>query len=283
MNFKLNILFSLLGIILINSCDFKENESKKLARINDEFLYLDDIINEIPINIKGEDSIIYVKNYIQNWLTNKLIVKKSEELIPNNLIKVDKKIEKYRSSLISYEFEQFYVSRRLDTNITTYEILDYYNKHTDDFILNDYIIKCLYLKTSKNSPILKDLKKIYQLKNDNDIDNLTKLSQKNIELFYYNNEEWIFFDELLKQIPIEVNNKINFIKKEKIRYFEKGDFIYFVNIYDYRIKDGKSPLSLEKEKIKSILLNNRANELRKELKSNLYNDGIQNNIIEIFK
>ena len=283
MNFKLNILFSLLGIILINSCDFKENESKKLARINDEFLYLDDIINEIPINIKGEDSIIYVKNYIQNWLTNKLIVKKSEELIPNNLIKVDKKIEKYRSSLISYEFEQFYVSRRLDTNITTYEILDYYNKHTDDFILNDYIIKCLYLKTSKNSPILKDLKKIYQIKNDNDIDNLTKLSQKNIELFYYNNEEWIFFDELLKQIPIEVNNKINFIKKEKIRYFEKGDFIYFVNIYDYRIKDGKSPLSLEKEKIKSILLNNRANELRKELKSNLYNDGIQNNIIEIFK
>tara|TARA_Y100000589_G_C27194973_1_gene646380 strand:+ start:3075 stop:3926 length:852 start_codon:yes stop_codon:yes gene_type:complete len=283
LNFKLNILFSLLGIILINSCDFKENESKKLARINDEFLYLDDIINEIPINIKGEDSIIYVKNYIQNWLTNKLIVKKSEELIPNNLIKVDKKIEKYRSSLISYEFEQFYVSRRLDTNITTYEILDYYNKHTDDFILNDYIIKCLYLKTSKNSPILKDLKKIYQLKNDNDIDNLTKLSQKNIELFYYNNEEWIFFDELLKQIPIEVNNKINFIKKEKIRYFEKGDFIYFVNIYDYRIKDGKSPLSLEKEKIKSILLNNRANELRKELKSNLYNDGIQNNIIEIFK
>ena len=64
MNFKLNILFSLLGIILINSCDFKENESKKLARINDEFLYLDDIINEIPINIKGEDSIIFVKNYI---------------------------------------------------------------------------------------------------------------------------------------------------------------------------------------------------------------------------
>ena len=283
MNFKLNILFSLLGIILINSCDFKENESKKLARINDEFLYLDDIINEIPINIKGEDSITFVKNYIQNWLTNKLIVKKSEELIPNNLIKVDKKIEKYRSSLISYEFEQFYVSRRLDTNITTYEILDYYNKHTDDFILNDYIIKCLYLKTSKNSPILKDLKKYYLLKKDDDIDNLTKLSQKNIELFYYNNEEWVFFDELLKQIPIEINNKINFIKKEKIRYFEKGDFIYFVNIYDYRIKDGKSPLSLEKEKIKSILLNNRANELRKELKSNLYNDGIQNNIIEIFK
>ncbi len=283
MNFKLNILFSLLGIILINSCDFKENESKKLARINDEFLYLDDIINEIPINIKGEDSITFVKNYIQNWLTNKLIVKKSEELIPNNLIKVDKKIEKYRSSLISYEFEQFYVSRRLDTNITTYEILDYYNKHTDDFILNDYIIKCLYLKTSKNSPILKDLKKYYLMKKDDDIDNLTKLSQKNIELFYYNNEEWVFFDELLKQIPIEINNKINFIKKEKIRYFEKGDFIYFVNIYDYRIKDGKSPLSLEKEKIKSILLNNRANELRKELKSNLYNDGIQNNIIEIFK
>lgn len=282
MNTILNILFIIISLLTLISCNFEDNESKRLARIEDEFLYLNDIIDEIPISLKGKDSIIFVNNYIQNWLTDKLITKKAEELIPNNLIKVDKKIEKYRRSLISYEFEQFYISKRLDTNISTYEILDYYNKHSDDFILNDYIIKCLYLKISKNSPLLKDIIKHYQLKKENDIDVLTKFSSENIELFYYDQEEWIFFDELLKQIPIEFINKVNFITKEKNRYFEKDDFIYFVNVYDYKIKDGKSPLSLEKEKIKSILLNNRANELRKELKSNLYTDGIQNNLIEIF-
>ena len=42
----------------------------------------------------------------------------------------------------------------------------------------------------------------------------------------------------------------------------------------------ESPLSFEKDKIKSILLNQRANSLRKKLRQDLYEDGIKNNLIE---
>ena len=282
MNTISNFLFVLTSLIILSGCNLDSNESKKLARIENEFLYLDDIIDEIPINLENEDSIVYVKNFINNWITSQLIVKKAQEMIPNSLLNVDKKIEKYRKSLISYEFEQFYISKRLDTSITTFETLEYYNKHSDDFVLNDYIIKCLYLKIPKNSTQLNKIKKYYKLTKEGDIDILTKYAQKSAEVFYYNVEEWIFYDDLLKQIPIEGYNKVNFITKKKKIYFEKEDFIYFVNVYDFRIKDGISPLSFEKDKIKSILLNIRANDLRKELRSNLFSDGIENNSIEIY-
>jgi len=140
----------------------------------------------------------------------------------------------------------------------------------------------LYLKIPKNSTQLNKIKKYYKLTKEGDIDILTKYAQKSAEVFYYNVEEWIFYDDLLKQIPIEGYNKVNFITKKKKIYFEKEDFIYFVNVYDFRIKDGISPLSFEKDKIKSILLNIRANNLRKELRSNLFSDGIENNSIEIY-
>ena len=59
------------------------------------------------------------------------------------------------------------------------------------------------------------------------------------------------------------------------------DELYFVNIYDYIIKDGTSPMSFEKDKIKSIILNQRANELRKKkLRLDLYDDALENQLIE---
>ena len=74
--------------------------------------------------------------------------------------------------------------------------------------------------------------------------------------------------------------KIDFIKKKKKVILEIGEEIYFVNIYDFLIKDGTSPYSFEKDKIKSILLNQRASDLRKKLRQDLYEDGMKNKLIE---
>ena len=259
----------------------EQNSEVPLARVNDKFLFKSDLINEIPLNLSIEDSSIFVNNYIHDWMIDHLILNKSSEMIPSQVANVEKKINKYRMSLISYEFEQFYVYKRLDTNINTFEIVDYYNSHLDDFVLNDYVVKCLYIKIPKNAKSLKELKRNYFLKNEKMVDKVMSLAQKEAFTFYYNPEEWIYFEELVKKIPaLEKYSKIDFIKKKKKVILEIKDEIYLVNIYDFLIKDGTSPLSFEKEKIKSILLNKRANSLRKELRKNLYEDGIKNNLIE---
>ena len=271
--------------LIILFCSFysckEQNSEVPLARVNDKFLFRSDLINEIPLNLSIEDSSIFVNNYIHDWMIDHLILNKSIEMIPSEVANVEKKINKYRMSLISYEFEQFYVYKRLDTNINTFEIVDYYNSHLDDFVLNDYVVKCLYIKIPKNAKSLKELKRNYFLKNEKMVDKVMSLAQKEAFTFYYNPEEWIYFEELVKKIPaLEKYSKIDFIKKKKKVILEIKDEIYLVNIYDFLIKDGTSPLSFEKEKIKSILLNKRANNLRKELRKNLYEDGIKNNLIE---
>ena len=279
-NFITIIGFFILLIFNLYSCNEKNNDLK-IARVGNEYLLRNDIINEIPLNLSTEDSIVMVENIIHQWLVDKLIVGKAKEMIPSEVINVDRKINKYKMSLISYEFEQFYINKRLDTNINTFEIVDYYNNHLDDFVLNDYIVKCVYVKVPKNAAHLKDLKKCFYIKSESQIDQLRSLTQKNATIFYYNPDEWIYYNDLLKQVPlIEKYTKINFIKQKKKVILEKDEDVYLVNIYDYKIKDGTSPLSFEKEKIKSILLNQRANTLRKKLRTDLYDDGIKNKLIE---
>lgn len=277
------IYFSFIFILLSVSC---KNESKelKLARFNDIFLYQSELINEIPITLNEKDSAIFADNYIHKWLVDQMIMEKSEEMIPLKFNSVEKKINKYKRSLITYEFEQFYINKRLDTSINSLEINDYYTSHLDDFVLNDYVVKCMYMKVPKKSKILKEVKKNYHIKNEKMVDQMMKIGQKENVKFYYNPEEWIFFDDLLKELPILENySKVEFIKKKKKTIIEYNDYIYFVNIFDYIIKNGTSPLSFETNKIKSIILNQRSRDLRKKLRLDLYDDGMKNNYIEKYR
>ena len=278
-----SIYFSFIVILLSVSC---KNESKelKLARFNDIFLYQSELINEIPITLNEKDSAIFADNYIHKWLVDQMIMEKSEEMIPLKFNNVEKKIYKYKRSLITYEFEQFYINKRLDTSINSLEINDYYTSHLDDFVLNDYVVKCMYMKVPKKSKILKEVKKNYHIKNEKMVDQMMKIGQKENVKFYYNPEEWIFFDDLLKELPILENySKVEFIKKKKKTIIEHNDYIYFVNIFDYIIKNGTSPLSFETNKIKSIILNQRSRDLRKKLRLDLYDDGMKNNYIEKYR
>ena len=273
--------FILIWVFLLSTSCKSESNEKKLARFKDVYLNESDVLNEIPITLNQKDSAIFADNYIHNWLVNQMIMDKSEEMIPLDVTKVEKKINKYKLSLISYEFEQFYINKRLDTSISKSQIRNYYENHLDDFVLNDYVVKCMYLQVPKKSKFLREIKKNYFLKNEDMIDEIMKIGQNEEVSLYYNPEEWVFFDDLMKKIPIlEKYSEIEFIKKKKKVILEFNNYIYFINVFDYIIKNGTSPLSFEENKIKSIILNQRAKTLRKKLRQDLYNDGIKNNLIE---
>ena len=275
------VLFFLVALII--SCK-SETKEVKLARFKNIFLYQSELYSEIPLSLNKKDSSIFVDNYIHKWLVDQMIMEKSEEMIPFEVNRVNKKINRHKLSLISYEFEQFYINKRLDTNISNFEINEYYKNHLDDFVLNDYVVKCIYIKVPKRSKLIREIKKNYLIQTEEMVDQMIKLGQNESTTLYYNPEEWIFFDDLLKEIPILENySKIQFIKRKKKTILEYNDFIYFVNIYDYIIQNGTSPLSFEINKIKSIILNQRSKDLRKKLRLDLYDDGIKNSYIEKYR
>ena len=263
-------IFYILIVLLTISCENK-TEKIKLARFNDIFLYKSELYNEIPKKLSEKDSTIFANNYIHKWLVDQMIMEKSEEMIPVEFNSVKKKINKYKRSLISYEFEQFYINKRLDTSVSSLEI-------------NDYVVKCMYIKVPKNSKIIKEIKKNYHLKNEKMVDQMIKFDQLENITLHYNPEEWIFFDDLIKKLPkLEKYSKVEFIKKKKKTIIENKGYLYFVNLFDYIIKNGTSPLSFETNKIKSIILNQRSKDLRKKLRLDLYDDGIRNNYIEKYR
>lgn len=267
------------------SCSEETPESNQviLAKVNDVGLSRSEVLHNLPEGLSSADSLAFVDTYIDQWVQEQVVYQKALEVLPEESKDVDFQLEKYRRSLLVFTYEQNYIQDRLDTVVSMKEIEEFYNNNLEDFALRDYIVKAVYAKYTDVTPDLDKVKSWYKLYSEDDWINLQSHANLYGVKFYNDTTNWIFFDDVLKEIPLTDINKASFIRNKKNITFEEEGMIYYLNILDSRLQDDVSPIEFEKDRIKGILLNIRMNELRKNLKTELYNDAQKAQIINIYK
>jgi hypothetical protein len=269
--------------LVIFSCNDKEEKKPELvARVFEKYLYRNDIESIVPDNISEKDSAELVKNYVNNWVRQTLLLHQAEQNLAAELKNFDKQLEDYRISLITYAYEKELVSQKLDTVVNVTEIEDYYKNNPGNFELKDNIIKVLYVKVSKKAPKIKKVQEWYQSSRPKDRESLQDYCTQFAENYYLNDETWLLFDDLLKEIPIETYDKEQFLQNNRLIELQDSGSFYFVNIKGFKIKDSVSPLSFEKENIKNIILNKRKLQLIDKMRKDIYDEAQKNKNFEIF-
>ncbi len=276
------ILFLLFFVSCKNKSAEKSGNRIAIARANEDYLYLDDIRDIVPVGTSAKDSIDLVNKHIDNWLHETLVIQKAEDNLTDEQKNVETQLQDYRNSLITYTYEKELVKQKLDTLVSPEEIEKYYDSNQGNFELKDNIIKVIYVKVNKKAPGINDLKKWYKSDVIKDRERLADYCHQFAENFYLNDDSWLLFDDLLKEIPIQAYNKELFLQNN--RFVEVADSAnnYFLNIKGFKIRNSRSPLSFEAENIKNIILNQRKLQLITKMKEDIYNDAANTNKIEIY-
>jgi hypothetical protein len=283
--FRIAALIVLASFLL--SCDAfnkKEKSKTKLARVGTDYLYLEDIKNKLPESETKEDSAEFLNFIIQNWIKDQVVVAKSQELLTNELNDIEEKVANYRKSLLVHAYEQAYVLQNLDTIISAEEISAYYEENADNFQLKDYIVKALYFKIKTDDKISKKANEWFKLKDyENDLDELYKKVAVKSDLFYYDTTNWVYFKDIISVVPINQKNSAEFLRNNRTYKIAEGDYTFYLNILDYKLKDAVSPLSMEEKRIRNIILNKRMDAIRKQLRIDLYENAKKSGQIETYK
>ncbi|HXC05762.1 MAG TPA: hypothetical protein VNZ86_13465, partial [Bacteroidia bacterium] len=221
-------LLLLTGLTFFTSCnrspDPADEKRKPVARVNDSYLYQDQLQGIVSAGVSKEDSIKIVNNYITNWTREMLILAKAEANLTDEQKNVDKQLQAYRKSLLLYAYEKELVRQKLDTVVSETELEDYYQKNQNNFQLRDNIIKVLYVKVSKKAPQLAKLRNLYRSDQPKDREALQGYCHEFAENFYLDDNSWLLFDDLLKEIPIETYNKELFLRNN--RFVEVADSLH---------------------------------------------------------
>jgi hypothetical protein len=260
-----------------------DEEGKKesaAARAFDRYLPWEEVYAIVPDAASPDDSTLLAERYINDWLKEQVLLYTAEQKLPEDQKNFERELEAHRKALLTFAYENLFVQQRLDTVINTSEIELFYEQNLSIFSLNDYIVKVKFAVLDRETPRLKQFRKLFESDTPED---LVKLEQFCVDFgaaYYIDIDNWMYFEDLLARVPLEVYNVEAFLKQTRRAEFEKLGKIYFIKFVDYKLKDAVSPLPLVKGTIKTLIINRRKKELLAKMRDDLFSAAYSRNDIE---
>lgn len=272
-----------LVVILLGSCKFHKSERDDIvvAKVGDKTLMRMDLSSVLPKGMTQSDSIAQSKDFIQRWVKRELMLRMAEKNLTSEEKDFQRELEEYRSSLIIHRYQQQLLSQKLDTVLTENDIRQFYDKHPEQFVLDQNLVKAVSIEIPRALAKPAQIKKLMLASDDKSRTELEAYSFQYATKFDYFNNQWIDFNRITSMLPVDLNNKEQFLKRNKFIEANDRDKYYFVSIKGFCLAGDKAPFDYVKGSIENLILNNRKMEFIQELEKNIYIKGQEENLFKL--
>ena len=101
--------------------------------------------------------------------------------------------------------------------------------------------------------------------------------------YYVNDSSWSYYNPVKQKLPNSFSVKNIYYSKRKYDIIEKDNYIYLLLLKEFKFKGQISPFSVEKDKIKSLIINKNKMKYLKKIENELIQNGILDKDIKIYK
>lgn len=274
--------FILFSTFLI-SCGGKGDdvdESQVVAEAYGNHLTHSDLDRQIPDDISVEDSTYLAERVIDQWVRRQAMLNKANDELSDEEKDLQFRLKQYEEDLLIYALQRKLIAERLSTEVSDAEIENYYETNKKNFELKENIVRLIFFKLPSDEKNIDKLWRQFQKGDASDINEIMALSIEKELNFHRDEDLWLKFSDIVKEIPITTYNQENYLNNHKLIRLEEGNYTYFVKILDFRIKNSISPLEFERERIRSIIINKRKVEMLKQIEDQIVREAYDQNKIK---
>ena len=275
----------IVAIISLQSCNyftFKSDTLEPVARVNNTYLYKDDLKNIFNDNISAQDSTLISNNFINNWVKQQLLLSKAQINLENNIEKFEGFVKKYREDLFINSYKEAAVKQYLNTEITEDDIDIFYKENKQNFKLNEELVKLKFIKIGKDVLNKKELIKLFISSKKEDLDDLNS-KELSLKSYHLNDSIWIKLSDLLVKIPVFNNeDKNQLLKKDNFIQKEDSLSLYLVAIKQVLNRNEIAPKSYITPTIIQMILHQRKLLLLRNIEETLIDDATKKQQFEIY-
>ena len=192
-------------LVAFASCDYfesKKTEDKvKIAKVNEFFMYKDDLDALMPQHYAQKDSLLIVKNIINNWAKRQLLIYNAKLNLGDDMKDIDALVDKYKQDLWINKYREAVVSQNLDTLVSTLDVDEFYKSKKEILMLNEGLVQLKFIQLSKDIINLKDIIKRFKSGKQEDVDVLLK-DEMAYKSLHFNDSIWIKYSDVIKFIPV---------------------------------------------------------------------------------
>ena len=277
--------YILIFYLLITSCDvFKSTDNREpIARVDEAYLYKEDIEGLVPEGASKEDSILLVNAHINRWARQLLLMDGALlNLSEDKQNEFSKLVDQYKNDLYTKAYLERLVKKNIDTIVNSEEAEVFYQANKESFKLNDDLMQFRYISLPLNPIDIDTIKTRFKRFKAKDKRYLDSISVQ-FRTYSLNDSIWIKFSEVAEKIPVvTVENKNQLLKKSNYVQLKDSLNLYLMQVIDVRLQNDYAPLDYVNRSIKQIVINKRKLELIKQLENDITKDAIKNNQFQIY-
>ena len=277
-------LIALVSITLLVSCKWNKSVTEyvygktPIVEIGTDVLYEEDIKQVVPLGLSEADSTYFAQQFIKNWAQDVLFYQNAIRNIPDTK-DIDRLVENYRRSLIEHEYQRRLIEQKFSSETAEEDIEQFYNDNERLFVLDESLLRGLFLKISNKSHDLSDIRKLYTRQDDESFEEIEKYSIRNAARceFFYDN--WRTVAEIEVLLPPLDKPLESMLKDNGSFEFKDEEYIYLLNVSEFAPKGGIEPLDHARSRIRGLLINSNEVSYMRKIKEDLYDAAIEKNRI----
>ncbi|MFT3740285.1 MAG: hypothetical protein QM786_16180 [Breznakibacter sp.] len=282
---RIHVIIRFFAIMLVvGACKGAGSDplSEPVAGIDSKVLTKRQLQDAVPDGLSAGDSIVFAQDYINRWVRTQLMLRKAEQNLSPSEMDVEKLIEEYRTSLITYQYQQKLLEQKFAPIISDSEIEAYYREMKENFRLTRPIIKGIFIKIPLTAPKISDIEGWYRSSRPGDLVDLEAYCYQYAKKFDSFLDQWRYIDNFQSELPSPVYNPSEHFKTLRYYHTRDREFAYFLSIRDIMFEDSTAPIEFVRNDIKAILLNKKRIEYIKKLEDDIYEEGLKQKVVKFY-
>lgn len=270
---------------LLASCQFGEQEQNEIpedpvAEVDGVFLSESEL-EGIGQGLPKEDSIAMVDYFIEEWITEQLLVQKAKEVMPADQLDFEKQLRDYENDLI---LEAYFSELKVkaDTTILQGEMVSYYEEQKENYLLNENLYRINFVRIPSSSPVIDS---IYNWLLSDEEGVKVKIANR-AESFggaaMLDDSLWLGQENLLSWYPVEAQLLESYEVGSVKVYFKDGN-TYLLKLHEVVNEGDYIPFSYKKEEIRGILVARRKRNYIESTMNKVFEEGKNQKRFTIYK
>lgn len=260
------ILFLLTGCQAIQSFI---HDDKVVARVGKHKLYQSEVSAYIPSDVSPADSTNLALQYINSWATDLIFSDMAQTQLSKAERDVTAELEAYKRDLLRFRYEQRFIGDRLDTLVTEDQMLSFYEKHKNLFVLDRPIMKVRFVDIYKNVENKDRIIRLLSSNKPKDMEEVEGLANKYAIRYFDKSYEWMDAAVLAREFGIDYGQMLAKLNQNYIIVqSEEVSDVKAAYVREIR-RSGVAPFDFCTERIREYILSGRKHDLLVALEQSL--------------
>lgn len=271
-----------IGLVIgVTSCQqtLRDFTRDAVLEVDGEILYQDEIEDFIPEGINPNDSLYLAESYKKQWVTQVLMYKKAYSNIGNNA-KIKQLVESYRKELIINQYQQQLITEKLG-NIAEDSLLSYYDKNKELFLLDEAVIKGIFIKVPTSAVEQDELNKWLSNTIDENLEKIMRYCTQHAILYEFFLESWSPYKKITSMMPESIDSNDPALTRGTIVQ-KKEDYTYYLRITGKCNAGSPQPYEMVGPELQNIMINQEKIKFINHFQQSLYNKALENGDIIFF-